>query len=186
MPLKFFEGQIHIVETRAHFLKVLPILNAQKVMGFDTESRPSFKKGESHPVSLVQLSTPTVAFLLRLNMLGVPDELMEVLTNASILKVGASLKDDIYRLKSLKRFTPKGFLDLQDMAVGYEIEDKSLRKLAAIVLEVRLSKSQQLSNWENNSLSKAQARYAATDAWICLAIYNRLMEKSNGTDHHNS
>ena len=111
---------------------------------------------------------------------------MELLADPELLKIGASIKDDLQRLRSIEPFIPGGFIELQDLVESFQIEDKSLRKMAAIVLGIRMSKSQQLSNWESQVLTPAQARYAATDAWICLAIYNKLRREEDATHHHRS
>ena len=144
------------------------------MLGFDTETRPSFTKGRINQVALLQLSTDTDAFLFRLCKIGIPKSLLSLLADPNILKVGAALKNDIDVLKRSAKIRPCGFIDLQDVAQEYEIKNLGLCKLAGIVLGVRISKSQQLSNWENNILTEAQQRYAATDAWMCYMIYEKF------------
>ena len=145
-------------------------------MGFDTETRPTFKKGKINRVALLQLATESEAYLFRLCKMDIPTNLMTLLTTPSILKIGAAIKNDIDVLQRLAKIKPNGFVDLQDMVQQYQINDIALTKMAGIVLGVRISKSQQTSNWENNILTPAQQRYAATDAWICYKIYEKLIQ----------
>jgi len=174
MPGSSFEGKIVIVHTPADTREVYRFLKNQPFLGFDTETKPSFKKGVVNKVSLLQLSTRDMAFLIRLNMTGLTDELLDILSNKNIIKVGVAVHDDVKDLVKLKHFEPAGFVDLQNYAELFRIKDKSLKKLAAIVLGIRISKSQQTSNWENDVLSEAQVKYAATDAWVSYMIYKQL------------
>ena len=174
LPLLSFEGDIKIIESEKELKKALVSLRQNKILGFDTETRPSFKKGFKNKVALLQLSTNKNAFLFRLNRTGLPEELIEILSDESIIKIGTALKDDISSLQKYHSFEPKGFIDLQNFVKNFEIESKGLKKLAAIVLGNRISKSQQTSNWENEILTDSQKVYAATDAWVCLEIYNKL------------
>jgi ribonuclease D len=148
----------------------------EQILGIDTETRPSFKKGTLDPTSLIQLSTLDPAWILRVNRIGYPREMLELLSRENPLKVGVSLHDDLRRLRSDFQFEPQGFLDLQQYVEAFRIEEKGLKKLSAIVLGRRISKSQQVSNWDADLLTEAQLRYAATDAWICLKIYYKLRE----------
>ena len=174
LPGFHFEGKIVTINTPEQAESVAQFLLTQKVLGFDTETRPSFRKGSSNKVALLQISTANEAFLFRLGATGLPLPLKQVLSKASTLKIGVGIMDDIRYLRKLSDFTPAGFLDLQNLAGNYGIEDKSLKKLSAIVLGIKVSKSQQLSNWENPILTEAQQRYAATDAYVCLQIFNKL------------
>ncbi|MCD6346866.1 MAG: 3'-5' exonuclease domain-containing protein 2, partial [Bacteroidales bacterium] len=157
------------------FNRILPKLSAAKEYGFDTETKPSFKKGANHKVALLQLSTDDEAFLFRLNKIGLPDELIEILADTNKIKVGAAIRDDIKSLKAIKEYTQAGFVDLQVMVKELGFESFSLKKLSALVLGFRISKSQQLSNWEANELTPKQLTYAATDAWVSLKIYKGLL-----------
>ncbi len=174
-----FNGRIWIVEDSAGVRKAVKKLSQHNTIGFDTETKPSFKKGQINELSLVQLATPTDAFLLRTMKTGLPDSLRQLFENESILKVGVAIRDDIRKMQKLNPFLPRGFLELQEYSGFFKIEDNSLRKLAAIVLGIKVSKSQQLSNWEAAKLDDAQAIYAATDAWACLEIYNKLRNSIN-------
>lgn len=174
LPLRWFEGEIVVVESPKQVKEVAKILANQPVIGFDTETRPSFKKGKINKVALLQLSTPAQAFLFRLNRLGLPDEIREILSDSGILKPGVAIRDDIKALQGIKPFTPRGFIELQDFAQEMGIQNFSLKKLVAIVLGFRISKSQQLSNWEAPVLTESQQLYAATDAWTALEIYQNF------------
>jgi ribonuclease D len=174
LPLKQFEGDIWLANTHDEVLKAIEMISREGVLGFDTETRPSFKKGRVNKVALLQLSTNKQAWLFRLSSTGLPPELVAVLSDPGILKVGLALKDDLHALKKLRSFEPAGFTDLQKEVSNYGIEAMGLKKLAAIVLGIHISKAQQVSNWENPLLTEAQLRYAATDAWVCLEIFRQL------------
>jgi len=171
-----YEGPINLVDSREKFEREIDLILDEPVLGFDTETRPSFRKGRVYPTSLIQLAAPNCVWLIRVNRTGYPTELKKFLSGDEWLKVGSGLKDDLRRLISDIHFKPRGFLDLQDYVEAFRIEEKGLKKLAGIVLGHRISKSQQVSNWDADSLTDAQMRYAATDAWICLEIYHRLRD----------
>ena len=173
-PIKKFSGEIYLIDDFKNLNKAIDILKEQTVLGFDTETRPAFKKGVFNNVALIQLSTQNQAFLFRINKIGLPDALIDVLTDESIIKVGAAIRDDLKALKKINPFTPSSFIDLQNYVKYFGIESYSLQKMSAIVLGFRISKSQQLSNWETTELTKAQMVYAATDAWVSLEIYLKL------------
>lgn len=177
LPQGFFQGNIHLIDRYSAVKKAVELLSRQKILGFDTESRPSFRKGQYFSVSLLQLATEHDAFLFRLNRLGLPPSLKRILACRSILKVGVAIHDDLGKLNGLHAFEPGAFLDLQQIVGQYGIEDRGLRKLAAIILGIRVSKAQQLTNWEGEKLTPAQELYAATDAWVCLAMYHRLTDQ---------
>lgn len=177
LPLSFFEGKIHLIEKVEQLQDALNYLKNQKILGFDTETRPAFKKGQNHRVALLQLSTADEAFLIRTNLIGLSHGLIKILATPTILKVGAAIRDDIKILQKIAPFKPGGFVELQEMVKLYGIENFSLKKLAAIVHGVRISKSQRLTNWEVPILSEQQQIYAATDAWIAYMIYVGLTEK---------
>ncbi len=175
MPVVRFEGQTVVVTEQEQVEEAVEYLNAQKIVGVDTESRPAFHKGERFPVSLVQIATEEKCFLFRLRVLGMPDALVSVFTNPNITKVGLAFKDDIEGLRRLRRFKPQGCVDVQSMVNNYGIFELGLQKLFAILYGKKISKSQQLTNWDNAVLTPDQARYASTDAWATLLIYNKLL-----------
>lgn len=174
LPLKWFEGEIVLVDSYEKVNYAAKVLSQNSVIGFDTETRPSFKKGAVNKVSLLQLSTRDQAFLFRLHKVGLPDQIMEILSNPEIIKPGVAIRDDIKALQEIQKFKPGGFVELQDYAKELGIQNFSLKKLTAIVLGFRISKTQQLSNWEADSLSEAQQIYAATDAWTALEIFENF------------
>jgi ribonuclease D len=177
LPLAFFEGKIHLIEKVEQLTDAVNFMKTQKILGFDTETRPSFKKGQNHQVALLQLSTADEAFLIRTNLIGLSPGLIRVLASPSILKIGAAIRDDIKILQKVAPFKPGGFVELQEMVKLYGIENFSLKKLAAIVSGVRISKSQRLTNWEAPELTEQQQIYAATDAWIAYVIYTGLTQQ---------
>ncbi len=176
LPLEKFEGEIILVDSPNKVKQAAEELNKSHIIGFDTETKPSFKKGHVNKVALLQLSTPNRAFLFRINRIGLPHEIREVLGNSTIVKSGVAIRDDIKGLCEIKNFKPAGFIDLQNTAKELGIQNFSLKKLSGIVCGFRISKSQQLSNWEAHDLTKAQQLYAATDAWAALKIYQHIVE----------
>ncbi len=176
LSIKQFEGDIIMIDSPESFEREIDRIMSHSVLGFDTETRPSFAKGKSNTVALVQLSTAEEAWLIRLNRIGIPAKLIALFEDEQIIKVGAGLQDDLRRLRSLFRFRAGGFLELQHYVEAFHIQSKSLKKLTAIVLGVKISKSQQMSNWEATELTPAQQLYAATDAWACFAIYFKLRD----------
>ena len=176
MPTVVFEGRIITIDTVEDTDKAVKALLGETIIGIDTETRPSFKKGIQHTVSLIQLSTADTCFLIRLNRVNMPDSLISLLENNNITKVGLSLHDDFQALCKRRKFNPGAFFDLQKYVKEFGIEEMSLQKIFAIVFGQRISKSQQLSNWENDVLTDKQKQYAATDAWACLRIYNELKQ----------
>ena len=181
LPLKVYDHPISLIDNLEQLDDIIPLLKASKILGFDTETRPSFKKGIKNDVSLLQLATRNQAFLFRINKIGLPKQLKSILKNPGILKIGAAIHDDIKTLQRISGFEAKGFLDLQSIVKNYGIEELSLKKLTAIVLNFRISKSQQLTNWEADDLSEAQMKYAAMDAWVALEIYSRLVNGTNNS-----
>ncbi|MBP5217597.1 MAG: 3'-5' exonuclease domain-containing protein 2 [Bacteroidales bacterium] len=178
LPPAAFNGRIEVIDSVGlDFFRAIRYLKKQSVIGFDTESRPSFSPNQPHyGVSLLQLSGKERAFLFRIKMMGdIPKALRKILSDEGILKVGAAVNDDVRGLEKHHDFTPKSFLDLQKIVWEYGIKDKSVKKMAAIILGIRISKTQQLSNWEAEKLSDAQRSYAATDAWVCREMYLRLL-----------
>lgn len=176
LDLKWFEGEIVVVDTYKTFRKILPRILNSEVLGFDTETRPSFKKGRKNKVSLIQLANSEIACLIRINRIGIPDELVTILSDPGVIKAGVAIHDDIRFLTGVRKFRPEGFIDLQGFVKEYGIQSSGLKKLAAIILGFRISKRQQVTDWEASELSEAQQIYAATDAWVCHQIYNKLIE----------
>lgn len=174
LPAIEFQGEIRIIEHERDILPACKFLMKQPVIGFDTETRPSFRPGVSFRVSLLQLSTPQLCFLFRLNKIPLDKAILQVLESKSVLKIGADVAGDLRSLRQIRHFRDGGFVDLQLIAPEWGIEEKSLRKLSAIVLGQRVSKAQRLSNWEATTLTDKQKLYAATDAWVCTAIYDKL------------
>lgn len=177
--VSWFKGEIVLIDNLKTFYKVFPRLLQSDLLGFDTETRPTFKKGKRNTVSLIQLSTEFLACLIRINKIGIPDELASLLSDPKIIKAGVAVHDDIKFLKNVKKFNPEGFVDLQNVVKDFGIQSAGLKKLSAIVLGFRISKRQQVTDWEAEKLSEAQMIYAATDAWVCYQIYRKLR---NGTE----
>lgn len=172
-----FPGKIYVIDSvGAEFNRAIAYLRSQKIIGFDTETRPTFSPDQPrYGVALLQLSGPDKAFLFRINKMGMHRRLCNLLASDKIVKVGAAIHDDILGLQRKHDFKPSQFVDLQKIVWEWGIRDKSVKKMAAIILGFRVSKTQQLSNWEADSLSEAQCRYAATDAWVCREMYLKLL-----------
>lgn len=177
LPVAEFDGEIFLVEGQNEtYQMAIEYLGKQKIIGFDTETKPSFTANtKRNSVALLQLSGRDKAFIFRLHALGLPMELAAILSSSKVIKVGAAVNDDIKGLQRISKFTPKAFVDLQSIAANWGVLEKSVRKMAAIIIGVRVSKSQQLSNWESSELSNAQLNYAAIDAWICQKMYLKLL-----------
>ena len=177
LEMSSFPGEIIVVDHQGWgFFRALEYLRHQKILGFDTESRPNFSPQHHHyGVALLQLSGPDRAYLFRIKQLTMYKRLFKILASDSIIKVGAAVNDDIHGLQRYCDFKPKGFVDLQKIVWEWGIRDKSVKKMAANILGIRISKTQQLSNWEAETLSEAQKKYAATDAWVCREMYVRLL-----------
>jgi ribonuclease D len=174
LPKKSFEGRIIIVDSFSAFKKFIPVLKQEKLWGFDTETRPAFKKGTFNKPALIQFASDAYAFLFRLNRIGLPAELADVIEDPEISKIGVALNEDLKDLGIFRKIKPAGFTDLQKYTGQYGIESKGLDKLTAIILKFRISKSQQVTDWERRILSPQQLTYAATDAWVCYRIYKEL------------
>ena len=184
MPKVQFEGRIFIVHTEADADRAVAYLRTQPVVGVDTETRPSFRRGMTHQVALLQIATADTCFLFRLNRIGMPESLQEFLMSDT-LKIGLSLKDDFMMLRRRKDVhTEEGnWIELQDYVGRFGIEDRSLQKIYANLFGQKISKSQRLSNWEAETLTEAQMKYAATDAWAGVEIYNCLAERERTGDY---
>lgn len=178
LPLGQFEGDIYLVNKVEDVEEVVEFLETQSILGFDTETKPAFRKGVINPVSLLQLSTNTQAFLFRLNDIGFPNELRALLEREHIVKVGAAVHDDLKGLAKLTdSFYPNSFFDLNDELKKVGFHNVGVRNLCGMVLKMRISKSEQVSNWESPVLTEKQQRYAATDAWACLEIFQLLKKE---------
>lgn len=176
LPIVAFTGRRIIVDNDMKAKNAVMRLSQCDAIGFDTETRPSFVKGITYKVSLVQLSTNDTCYLFRLNKIGFNAELKRLLQNTKVKKIGLSSQDDIAMLKRREPFRPANFIELQKLVKEYGIKDQSLQKIYAILFGERISKKQRLSNWEAANLTTMQEIYAATDAWTTLRIYNKLKD----------
>ncbi len=176
LPVIAFPGPIRVVDTERAIERACEELRQAGVIGFDTETRPSFRAGVVYRVALLQLSTREAAYLFRLNRIPLARPILALLEDEKVTKVGAAIRGDLRALHDLRHFRERGFVDLQQLAPQWGIEEKSVRKLSAIVLGQRVSKAQRLSNWEAQTLTAKQQLYAATDAWVCVRIYDRLLQ----------
>ena len=177
LSLAAFPGEITVIDAvDDKFFAAVRYLRRQTVLGFDTETRPTFSPEQhSNGTAILQLSGKEKAFLFRVQKLGLPKQLASIMASSTIIKVGAATKDDVKGLQAIAAFKSRSFVDLQSMVWEYGIRDKSVKKMAAIILGVKISKAQQLSNWEAEHLSESQLKYAATDAWICREMYLKLL-----------
>lgn len=184
MPKVKFEGRIFLIYTEEGADMAVDYLKTQQIVGVDTETRPSFKRGMTHKVALLQIATSDVCFLFRLNRIGIPKSLQDFLMSDT-LKVGLSLKDDFMMLHRRKDVHAEegNWIDLQDYVGRFGMDDRSLQKIYANLFGKKISKSQRLSNWEAESLTESQMNYAATDAWACVEIYNCLSELERTHDY---
>lgn len=176
LPVVSFGGRIIVVQSEAEADKAVRYLLAQPILGFDTETRPSFRPGPMNPVALLQVATQDTCFLFRLCNMGLPDSVVRLLSDREVLKVALSWRDDIGQLQRRRRFRTGNFFELQEHVKEFGIEDLSLQKIFANVFGQKISKSQQLTNWEADALTEKQKLYAATDAWACLRLYEELKQ----------
>jgi len=183
LPRVLFNGRIFVISTVSEAEKAVDYLLSQSILGIDTETRPSFKKGHTHNVSLLQISTQDTCFLFRLNLIGMTPALIQLLEDNNVLKIGLSLHDDISALKKRADFTPGNFIDIQAHIGKLGIEDLSLQKIYANLFRQKISKAARLSNWEVDVLSDRQKLYAATDAWACINIYEELCRLDKTGDY---
>lgn len=175
LPRVVFEGKIVLVISEQEADKAVDYLLSQPILGFDTETRPSFQRGKGmNKVALLQVSTQDTCFLFRLNQIGMPPSILRLLTDKKVVKVGISWHDDLMQLRRRKDFTPGTFFDLQKEVRKLGIEDMSLQKLYANFFGQKISKSQRLTNWEADNLGEGQQMYAAIDAWACVMLYNEI------------
>ena len=184
MPKVLFEGRIFVIYTEADADKAVEYLKTQQIVGVDTETRPSFKRGTTHKVALLQIATADTCFLFRLNRIGMPASLQDFLMSDT-LKIGLSLNDDFMMLRRRKNMHAEegNWIELQDYVGRFGIEDRSLQKIYANLFGQKISKNQRLSNWEAETLTEGQMKYAATDAWACVEIYRCLAEMERTGDY---
>ena len=183
LPTVTFPGKTVVVMSESEAEKAVHFLLSQDILGVDTETRPSFKKGESHMVSLLQVSTSDVCFLFRLNHIGITPAILRLLENTTVPMVGLSLHDDMLSLHKRVGFTPGNFIDLQDLVGELGIEDLSLQKLYANLFHQKISKRQRLTNWDSDVLNDKQKAYAALDAWACINLYKEILRLKNSGDY---
>lgn len=177
LPLGAFEGKAIVVSEEKKIIHAFDEIKEHEVVGFDTETKPVFVRGQQNKVALMQVALPDKVFLIRLKQTGITPHLVEFLENDQILKAGVALRDDIKALQRLKHYNPGGFIELAHMSKQAGLQVESVKKLTALLLGFRISKSAQTSNWEAEMLHDKQISYAATDAWVCLQIYNKLTGK---------
>ena len=176
LPLIKFNGKIIVTNGDGNIDELMNELYQVKMVGFDTETKPSFKKGQINPIALLQFSTNGKSYLFRVHHTGVPQELIDFLCDPSVAKIGVALDDDFVQLRRQINFEPENIIDLNKLAPQLGIENIGVRNLSGIFLGGRVSKNQQTSNWENPELTKSQLTYAATDAWVCLKIYQKMQQ----------
>ncbi|MCS6772257.1 MAG: 3'-5' exonuclease domain-containing protein 2 [Kiritimatiellae bacterium] len=180
LPIISFKGRIHLVDSDAALESAIRSISRSKILGFDTETKPVFKVGVSHPPALVQLADEGEAWIFQLKKLKVLAPLFELLSDTSIIKAGIALADDLKKLRELHPFQPGGFAEIGDLAKKLGFKQTGLRSLAGLVLGVRVSKREQRSNWARHRLKPSQVSYAATDAWISRELYIALQKRLNG------
>lgn len=184
LPRYAFEGKIYVIQSASEAERAVEVLRQSPILGIDTETRPTFKKGVSHKVALLQVANEQLCFLFRMNEIGFLPCMADLLADPKVLKVGLSLKDDFLMLKRRDaNFQPAGYIDLQNYVKQMGIEDMSLQKLYANVFHKRISKSAQLSNWEADILTDAQKVYAATDAYTCIQLYKELESLNSSNEY---
>ena len=175
LPLAAFDGSVEVIEQTAQLEDAFAEIKKHVVVGFDTETKPVFVSGHYNKVSLVQIALPKKVFLIRLKHVGMAPQIIHFFEHERIVKAGVALRDDVKALQKLKHFEPAGFLELADLAKKAGLQVESVKKLTALLLGFRISKSAQTSNWEAPVFNEKQISYAATDAWVCLNIYNKLI-----------
>lgn len=183
LPLVSFPGKIITVNSEREAGKAVPFLLSKDILGVDTETRPSFKKGQQHKVSLLQVATEDICFLFRLNYIGMVTPVISLLSNTDVPMVGLSWHDDLAALQKRMEFKPGLFIDIQDIIGDIGIEDKSLQKLYANIFKQKISKRQRLTNWDADVLSDKQMSYAATDAWACVRLYKEILKLKETGDY---
>ena len=183
LPVLKFPGRIIVIMSEGETEKAVDYLLSSDILGVDTETRPSFHRGEMHKVALLQVSTRDTCFLFRLNHTGITPAIKRLLEDTTVKKIGLSWHDDILMLRKRQEFTPGLFIDLQDIVGSIGIEDRSLQKLYANVFGQKISKRQRLTNWEIDVLNDKQKQYAATDAWSCINLYEEIVRLRKTGDY---
>ena len=176
LPLFHYDGDVVLVRDEQTLSEALTRMAKERILGFDTESRPCFRKGKMNNPSLIQIACSDIIFLFQLKWLPLDKRLAAVMENPACIKAGVAIRDDIRQLQALYPFTGAGIVDLGEVAASQGLETRGLRTLTANFLRARISKGAQCSNWENSELSSQQVRYAATDAWVSRKIYQRMDE----------
>lgn len=176
LPLRAYEGKVQVITETKNLTRVIQEVMKHPVVGFDTETRPSFKKGQSYKVALIQIAIPNKVYLIRTHHTGLTDEFNAIFASRRIVKAGVAIRDDIKALQALKPFEPAAFIDLSVLARQIGLQVESVKKLAGLMLGFRISKSAQTSNWEAPTLTEKQIEYAATDAWVCLELYEKMKQ----------
>lgn len=174
LPRVVFQGRIFVVLSASEAERAVNYLLAQPILGVDTETRPSFHRGQNFSVALLQVATRDTCFLFRLNHIGMAKAVKRLLEDTTVPKIGLSWHDDLRGLQQLGKFRPGNFIDLQDHVSEVGIEDLSLQKLYANLFGQKISKRDRLTNWEADVLKDNQKVYAATDAWACIMLYDEL------------
>ncbi len=177
LPMIAWEGRVEILDTIEDMEKVVDLLKHETHLGFDTETRPSFKKGEYYPPALIQLGTAECVYLFRISATETFAPLLPILESPDILKTGVAIKDDVKELRAMEEFTPDGFVEVAELTTKLGYTNKGLRALAALMLKGRISKAAQVSNWARKELEEKQIKYAATDAWISRELYQKAVEE---------
>lgn len=176
MPVGHFPGRIVVVDSEETMREAERLLSGVTVMGYDTESRPSFQKGTKYGLALIQVATDEFALLFRVKCIPLSEKVREILSSPQVLKIGAALRDDLRGMYKVAQFVPRGFIDLQSIVKQWGIEELSVKKMAGIILGMKVSKAQRLTNWEAVRLTESQQDYAAVDAWVCREMYVRLRQ----------
>jgi ribonuclease D len=170
-PIKRWNGRTSVIRNKNDLVTAVDRLAGHNLLGFDTETRPAYTKGENYLPSILQLASNDEVFIFQLKHLGLAKPLREILSDSAIIKAGVSLDFDIRELKKLSPFKAAGFRDLGDLARKAGIMNHGLRGLAAVFLGIRISKGAQTSNWAKDVLTPQQIQYAATDAWVGRRLY---------------
>lgn len=176
LPMESYTNSIILIDDPSKIEQAAAILGNETLIGFDTETKPSFKRGQNNKVALLQLSTHKECFLFRLNKIGMPESIKNILEDENILKIGLSVHDDFHSLNKICKIDPKGFIELQTFVKDYNIADNSLARIYAILFNKRISKGQRLTNWEADELTIHQQEYASLDALACINIYDALIQ----------
>jgi ribonuclease D len=184
-PIRRYEGKVHLIRSVTELDKAVRTLEKESLLGFDTETRPAYQKGESYPPALLQLAGSSEVFLFQLKFTGLPRPLLSILANPDIIKAGVSLNYDIKELRGQAQFEPAGFVDIGNLAKRIGIQNHGLRGLAAVLLGFRISKSAKTTNWDRDDLMPAQIQYAATDAWVGRELYLEMQRYLHGKESAN-